>query len=73
MKFFRTQMEANHLDDSVLDDGDIYVTTADRITELMISWKEIGFNTFIIETAAPFDEETAERFATQIRPVVDRA
>jgi alkanesulfonate monooxygenase SsuD/methylene tetrahydromethanopterin reductase-like flavin-dependent oxidoreductase (luciferase family) len=72
MKYFRMQMEANRLDDSVLDDGDIYVTTADRITELMISWKELGFNTFIIETAAPFDEETAERFATEIRPVVDR-
>lgn len=73
MRFFRTQMEANHLDDSVLDDSDIYVTTVDRITELMISWKELGFNTFIIETAAPFDEETAIRFATEIRPAVDRA
>lgn len=73
MKFFRMQMKANRLDDSVLDDGDIYVTTVERMTELMISWKAIGFNTFIIETAAPFDEETAERFATEIRPVVDRA
>ncbi len=73
MKFFRSQMESNRLDESVLDDGDIYVTTVERMTELMISWKTLGFNTFIIETAAPFDEETAERFATEIRPAVDRA
>jgi len=73
MKFFRMQMKANRLDDSVLDDGDIYVTTVERMTELMISWKALGFNTFIIQTAAPFDEETAERFATEVRPVVDRA
>jgi hypothetical protein len=43
------------------------------MTELMVSWKALGFTTFIIETAAPFDQETAERFATEIRPAVDRA
>lgn len=48
-----------------------YVTTVERMTGLMISWKALGSNTFIIETAAPFDEETAERFATEIRSVVD--
>jgi hypothetical protein len=64
-------MAANRLDDSVLEDPDIYVTTQDRMTELMISWREIGVTNFIIETAAPFDDETAERFATQIRPVVE--
>jgi alkanesulfonate monooxygenase SsuD/methylene tetrahydromethanopterin reductase-like flavin-dependent oxidoreductase (luciferase family) len=69
-RFFRIQMEANRLDDSVLDDDDIYVTTPERMTELMIQWKSIGVSTFIIETAAPFDDETAERFATQIRPDV---
>ena len=73
MRFFRTQIEANRLTDDVLNDTDIYVTTPERITELMVSWKEIGFSTFIIEIAAPFDYETAERFATDIRQAVDRA
>jgi alkanesulfonate monooxygenase SsuD/methylene tetrahydromethanopterin reductase-like flavin-dependent oxidoreductase (luciferase family) len=73
MRFFRTQMEANRLDDSVLDDADVYVTTVERMTELMIEWKRIGVNTFIVETAAPFDDETAERIATEIRPVVEAA
>jgi len=43
------------------------------MTELMIAWREIGVSHFIIEGAAPFDDETAERFATQIRPHVDAA
>jgi alkanesulfonate monooxygenase SsuD/methylene tetrahydromethanopterin reductase-like flavin-dependent oxidoreductase (luciferase family) len=73
MRFFRTQMETNRLDDSVLDDADIYVTTPERITELMIAWKGIGVTSFIIEVAAPFDDETAERFATEIRSQVDAA
>ncbi len=71
MRFFRIQMEANRLDDTVFDDSDIYITTPERMTELMIEWKHIGVTTFIIEIAAPFDYETAERFATQIRPIVE--
>ena len=73
LRFFRIQMEANRLDESVLADADIYVTTPDRLTELMIDWKRIGVSTFIIEIAAPFDDETAERVATQIRPDVAAA
>jgi alkanesulfonate monooxygenase SsuD/methylene tetrahydromethanopterin reductase-like flavin-dependent oxidoreductase (luciferase family) len=73
MRFFRVQMAANRLDDDVLDDADIYVTTVERMTELVVAWKGLGFSTFIIETAAPFDAETAEIFATEIRPVVDSA
>lgn len=51
----------------------IYVTTPERITELMGAWKEIGVTSFIIEVAAPFDDETIERFAPKIRPQVDAA
>ncbi len=72
-RFFRTQMTANRLPESVLEDDDIYVTTPSEMTELMIAWKEIGVTDFIVEIAAPFDEETAERIATEIRPVVDAA
>jgi alkanesulfonate monooxygenase SsuD/methylene tetrahydromethanopterin reductase-like flavin-dependent oxidoreductase (luciferase family) len=73
LRFFRTQMEANRLEDSVLGDSDIYVTTPDRLTELMIEWKHIGVTTFIIEIAAPFDDETADRIASQIRPLIEAA
>ncbi len=73
LRFFRCQMKANRLEDGVLGDGDIYVTTPDRLTELMIEWKHIGITTFIIEIAAPFDDETAYRVATQIRPAIEAA
>lgn len=73
MRFFRSQMRANRLEEAVLDDADIYVTTPERITELMIAWRELGVSTFIIEIAAPFDDETAERFARDIRPIVEAA
>ena len=49
------------------------MTTPERITELMIAWKDIGVTSFIIEIAAPFDDETAERFATEIRPLLESA
>ncbi len=38
--------------------------------QLMVGWKDLGINTFILQIASPFDDETAERFATEIRPVV---
>jgi hypothetical protein len=31
----------------------------------------IGFETFILEVATPFDDETAESFATEIRRQID--
>ena len=71
LSFFRSQMEVNSLSESVLDADDIYVTTPGRITELMIGWKEIGVTNFIVEIAAPFDLETAERFAGEMRAAVD--
>lgn len=73
MEFFRVQMEANRLPASAPDDLDVYVTSQDRMIERMIEWRDLGVTTFFVQTAAPFDGETIERFATQIRPVVDRA
>lgn len=73
LSFFRSQIAANKLEESVLDEADIYVTTPERITELMVAWKEIGVTNFIIEVAAPFDFETVERFADEIRPAVETA
>ncbi len=73
LRFFRTQMEANRLGESVLGDDDIQITTPDRLVELMIAWKALGTTTFIFEVAAPFDDETVERIATEIRPVVEAA
>ena len=71
--FFRGQMEANNHGESIYEQPDVHLTTPEKMTELIISWRELGFETIIVEIASPFDDETAERFATQIRPQVDRA
>lgn len=73
LEFFRIQMEANRLPPSAPDDLDIYVTSTDRMIERMVEWRDLGFTTFFIQTAAPVDDETIERFAREIRPAVDRA
>jgi hypothetical protein len=39
----------------------------------MLERKALGFHTFLAEMAAPFDDETLERWITEIRPAVDRA
>jgi alkanesulfonate monooxygenase SsuD/methylene tetrahydromethanopterin reductase-like flavin-dependent oxidoreductase (luciferase family) len=70
LAYFRSQMEANQLDESVLGDADIHLTTPARMAELMIEWKRIGVSHFIVQVAAPFDDETAERMATEVRPLV---
>lgn len=69
--FFRTQMEANRHGETIYDQADIHLTTPEKMAELMTAWKELGFETVIVEIASPFDDETAERFATEIRQLVD--
>ncbi len=69
--FFQTQIEANRLDKRIVEQDDLHITSQEQITELMIAWKDLGFGTFILQIASPFDDETAERFANQIRPLVD--
>ena len=39
----------------------------------MIDYARIGFETFIIELPAPYDEETMESLANVVRPMVESA
>jgi alkanesulfonate monooxygenase SsuD/methylene tetrahydromethanopterin reductase-like flavin-dependent oxidoreductase (luciferase family) len=57
----------------VLEDETFWVGTPDLIAERMLERKALGFHTFLAEMAAPFDDETLERWITEIRPAVDRA
>jgi alkanesulfonate monooxygenase SsuD/methylene tetrahydromethanopterin reductase-like flavin-dependent oxidoreductase (luciferase family) len=68
------QMAANRTQMSdVLEDETFWVGTPDLIAERMLERKALGFHTFLAEMAAPFDDETLERWITEIRPAVDRA
>ncbi|NHZ70954.1 MAG: LLM class flavin-dependent oxidoreductase [Proteobacteria bacterium] len=73
LSFFQSQIKTNQLDSTIINEGDLHITTQEQVTELMISWKELGFGTFILQVASPFDDESAKRFATDIRPIVESA
>jgi alkanesulfonate monooxygenase SsuD/methylene tetrahydromethanopterin reductase-like flavin-dependent oxidoreductase (luciferase family) len=57
----------------VENDPTFWVGTPDQIAEAMIERSELGFHTFIAELAAPFDDETIERWIGEVKPMVDRA
>jgi alkanesulfonate monooxygenase SsuD/methylene tetrahydromethanopterin reductase-like flavin-dependent oxidoreductase (luciferase family) len=55
----------------VLDDDTFWVGTPEDIAEKMAEAKELGFHTFLAEMAAPYDDETLERWIKEVRPMVD--
>lgn len=57
----------------VLEDDTFWVGTPDLVAERMLERKALGFHTFIAEMAAPFDDETLERWVGEVTPMVDRA
>ena len=57
----------------VLDDDTFWVGTPEQVAAEMIARKALGFHTFLAELAAPFDDETLERWIGEVRPMVDAA
>ncbi len=57
----------------VIDDNTFWVGTPDQIAETMIACRDIGFETFLAELAAPYDAETLERWIGEVKPMVDAA
>jgi len=73
-RLWETQMEHNRTPMSdVLDDDTFWVGTPEQVAEKMIERRAIGFSTFLAELAAPFDDETLERWIGEVKPMVDRA
>ena len=54
-------------------DDTFWVGTPDLVAERMIERRELGFTTFLAELAAPFDDETLERWIGEVKPMVDAA
>ena len=44
--------------------------TVARIAERLLEYCEVGFTTSLVEMPAPFDRETIDRLATQVKPLV---
>ncbi len=57
----------------VENDDTFWVGTPEQVAQQMIDRKALGFKTFIAELAAPFDDETIERWIGEVKPMVDRA
>jgi alkanesulfonate monooxygenase SsuD/methylene tetrahydromethanopterin reductase-like flavin-dependent oxidoreductase (luciferase family) len=57
----------------VIDDHTFWVGTPEQVAQEMIDRRALGFGTFIAELAAPFDDETLDRWIREVKPVVDRA
>jgi alkanesulfonate monooxygenase SsuD/methylene tetrahydromethanopterin reductase-like flavin-dependent oxidoreductase (luciferase family) len=55
----------------VEDDDTFWYGTSEQIAEKMRARRELGFNTFIAEMAAPYDIETFERWIGEVKPMVE--
>ncbi len=73
-RLWESQMAHNRTPMSdVADDDTFWVGTPEQVAERMIERRELGFDTFLAEMAAPFDDETLERWIGEVKPMVDAA
>jgi alkanesulfonate monooxygenase SsuD/methylene tetrahydromethanopterin reductase-like flavin-dependent oxidoreductase (luciferase family) len=52
--------------------GTIWLGSAEQIAERLARYVAIGCATFIVETPAPYDLETASRLIEQVKPLLER-
>jgi alkanesulfonate monooxygenase SsuD/methylene tetrahydromethanopterin reductase-like flavin-dependent oxidoreductase (luciferase family) len=55
-------------------EGDVsfWTGTPEEIAETMAGYRKVGFDTFIVELPAPYDEETIESLIKEVKPMVER-
>jgi alkanesulfonate monooxygenase SsuD/methylene tetrahydromethanopterin reductase-like flavin-dependent oxidoreductase (luciferase family) len=69
---WRSQMAANRTPmEDVLDDDTFWVGPPELIAERMSERKALGFHTFLAEMAAPYDDETLDRWINEVVPMVE--
>jgi alkanesulfonate monooxygenase SsuD/methylene tetrahydromethanopterin reductase-like flavin-dependent oxidoreductase (luciferase family) len=54
-------------------EGDVsfWTGTPEQIAETILSYRRVGFHTFIVELPAPYDVETIETLITVVKPMVE--
>jgi uncharacterized membrane-anchored protein YjiN (DUF445 family) len=71
---WRAQMAHNQTPLVNVEDDITFVNgPVEKIAEYLIERKRLGFTQAIAEMAAPYDEETLERFIGEVKPLVDAA
>jgi alkanesulfonate monooxygenase SsuD/methylene tetrahydromethanopterin reductase-like flavin-dependent oxidoreductase (luciferase family) len=70
----RAKLEHNRTPMSRVE-GDVsfWTGTAEQIAETMLSYRRVGFDTFIVELAAPYDDETMTALIETVKPMVEGA
>ena len=72
-RVWEAQMAHNRTPMSEVEDDDTFwVGTPEQVAAEMQARREVGFDTFIAEMAAPFDVETLERWVGEVKPMVER-
>ncbi len=73
-RVWEAQMEHNRTPMAdVIDDDTFWVGTPEQVAEQMVARRDLGFTAFLAEMAAPFDDETLERWIGEVKPKVDAA
>ena len=54
-------------------DVSVWVGTPEQIAEKILSYRRVGFHTFIAELPAPYDLETMESLMNVVKPMVESA
>lgn len=58
---------------NIADDDTFWVGTAGEMTERLLAYQQVGFNTVLVEMPAPYDRETMERLIEEVKPAVESA
>ena len=56
----------------VADDETFWTGTPAHIAERILAYRRVGFHSFIVESPAPYDEETMETLMREVKPLVER-
>jgi alkanesulfonate monooxygenase SsuD/methylene tetrahydromethanopterin reductase-like flavin-dependent oxidoreductase (luciferase family) len=57
----------------IVADHTFWTGSPERIAETMLTYRRVGFHTFLVECPAPYDAETLERLMSEVKPIVDAA
>jgi alkanesulfonate monooxygenase SsuD/methylene tetrahydromethanopterin reductase-like flavin-dependent oxidoreductase (luciferase family) len=73
-RLWEAQMAHNKTPMSDVESDDTFwVGTPEQVAAQMIERRALGFTTFLAEMAAPYDDETLERWIGEVKPMVDAA
>ena len=73
-RVFLDLLAANRTPTSRMEgDVSVWTGTPEQIAETMLGYRKVGFDTFIVELPAPYDDETMTSLATVVRPMVAAA